>query len=147
MNDKRAGKGEKIERLADMLRRSTARSRDMPMSFSGETLSGAWPVLSSLVDVRERTCSLPDMARRMKASRQVVARLERSIVLAESHPAFRKPSLEMLQRYAEALGLRVRLAICDRHGNSVDLDQHVAPTTTLNSPHPRPARARAKPRS
>lgn len=59
------------------------------------------------------------IAERMGVSRQFVSRLEAVISEPSDSPAFREPSLRLVQRYAAALGFDVRIAVLDSTGASV----------------------------
>lgn len=87
------------------------------VAFHGWTHGDLWQVLRRLVEAR-RVSALrqQDIAERMGVSRQFVSRLEGMFSEPVDSPAYREPSLEVVQRYAAAIGYDVRIAVLDGEG-------------------------------
>lgn len=109
------------QRARDTAKHETSQSRrTRPLvSFSGWTHGDLWQVLRRLVDVRRATSlRQQDIAERMGVSRQFVSRLEGMFSEPKDSAAYREPTLDVVQRYAAALGYDVRIAVIDPQGNA-----------------------------
>jgi len=107
--------------------RKASRTDSKLSTFSGYTCSDEWKVLNFLLHIRKESFSINQMGLRMGVKPQAVGRMEKSLLRADDDPSFRPPSLKMLRKYANALGLEVRLAISLPDGSAVNLFNYRSP--------------------